>query len=344
MRRIIGIVLLALIVVGGIIGFNLYQRVFAPNVPASLASEYVYIPSNSTFEEVVEQLSSSKIIKDKSSFIWTAERMKYPKNPMRAGRFKITPRMSNYRLIQLLRGGAQSPLRIAVQNKWAIDDVAGLFAQYLEADSLDFLKTFQDEAFLSEFGLNKATAMTAFLPDSYDFYWTETPKKVFNKMISYRDKFWNEDRLQKAANLGLSKEEVYTLASIVQKETNQNDEKARIAGVYLNRLKKGMRLEADPTAKFASGNYKLSRVLYSHLEIDSPYNTYMYAGLPPGPIYMSTKTSIDKTLNAEDHNYIYFCAKPGGTGYHAFAVTYTQHLANAARYHAYARAQRRKNR
>jgi UPF0755 protein len=345
MKKVILIIILGILLVGGFFAFNMYQKVFVPNVNSDLPNDgYVLIPTNSSFEEIATQFQEQGIIKNQSSFEWTAQQMKYAKNPMRAGRYKIEPNWSNRTLITHLRGGLQAPVRMTVHNKWAIEDVAGLLASQLEADSLDFVKVFLDEDFLAQYGLNKETAMTAFIPDTYDFYWNTSPKKLFSKMVSYRDKFWNEGRLAKAKKLGLTKEEVYTMASIVEKETNKNDEKDRVAGVYYNRLRKGMRLEADPTAKFASGNYKLSRVLYSHLEIDSPYNTYKYAGLPPGPIYMSSQSSIDKTLDLENHNYIYFCAKPGGTGYHAFAKSYRQHLNNAAKYHAYSRLQRQKNR
>ena len=344
MKRIFLILAIVLFMVGSFVAFNLYEKVMAPNMPLELPSKYVTISTNSTFEEVRDKLHQEGYILNKSSFEWTADKMKYVKNPMRAGRYEVKPGMSNRALIRHLRGGAQAPVRVVIQNKWAVEDVAGLIAKYLEVDSTDLARTFINEDFLEEFELTKETAMTVFIPDSYDFYWNSTPEKVFEKMVHYRDKFWTAERLAKAEDLNLTKEQVYTLASIVHAETQQNDEKDRVAGVYLNRLRIGMRLEADPTAKFASGNYKLNRVTYDHLNINSPYNTYQVAGLPPGPIYMASKSSINRTLDAEDHDYIYFCAKPGGTGYHAFAKSYNQHLANAAKYHAYAREQRRKKR
>ena len=177
------------------------------------------------------------------------------------------------------------------------------------------------------------TAMTAFIPNTYDFYWNTDAKTFFEKMWKENEVFWSKNnRLNKAKNLNLSKEEVYTLASIVEKETNQNDEKNRMAGVYVNRLKKGMRLQADPTVVFATRDFTTKRVLDKHTQFDSPYNTYMYAGLPPGPISMASISSIDGVLNAEDHDYLYFCAKGDGTGYHSFAKTLSGHNANARRY------------
>lgn len=337
------LIALGVVLVGGFFGYDYYQRLFAPNTPDVLVDEYVLIPTNSTFDEVLEMLDKNGTIKNKESFKWVAEYMSYPKNPMRAGRFKIKPNMSNKSLVTLLRSGEQAPVRLAIHNKWTVEQVAGLVAKQLELDSVDFARTFLDEAYLSQFGLVKETAMTAFIPDSYDVYWNTTTEDFFKKMIFYRDKFWSEDRLAKAKKLGLTKEEVYTLASIVEKETNQNDEKSRIAGVYLNRIDKGWTLGADPTVKFAVGDFKLSRILFSHTDIVSPYNTYKVAGLPPGPIYMSSKASIDHSLDAEKHNYMYFCAEPGGTGHHAFAVTAAQHKANAAKYHAYSREQRRRS-
>lgn len=341
MKKKIGIIVLLLLAVGAYFGYDYYRIIMLPNVPSELPSEYVTIPTGATFEEVSASLAAGGYIKDKDGFVWVAKRMSYAKTPMRAGRYAIKAGWSNRQLVARLRSGAQAPVRIAIHNKWIIHDVAGLLAQHLESDSAAFLAVLQDAELLAEYGLTPELAMTAFIPDSYDFYWNTTPEEVLKKMVYYRDQFWNAERLAKAEKLGLTKEEVYTLASIVEKETNQNSEKDRIAGVYYNRLQKGMRLEADPTAKFATGNFGLGRVLYSHLETDSPYNTYIHTGLPPGPIYMSSKASIDKTLDLEAHDYIYFCAKPGGTGYHAFARTYSQHLTNAAKYHAWAREQRR---
>lgn len=336
------IVLLAIVLIGGYFGYGYYQSIFSPNTPSDLKKEFVYIPTNSSFDEVTAMLVDSGYIKDKSSFVWVANYMDYPSEPMRAGRFKVKPNMSNKALVGLLRSGEQAPVRIAMHNKWTVNHIAGLLAQHLELDSLDFARKFNDEAFLSEFGLDAATSMTAFIPDSYDFYWNTTAEDVFKKMIFYRDKFWNEERTAKAKALGLTKEEVYTLASIVDAETNQSDEMAKIAGLYLNRLKQGIPLESDPTAKFGTGDFTINRVLYKHLEIDSPYNTYKRKGLPPGPIYMSAKSALNHTLNPATHNYIFMCAQPGGTGYHNFASTNAQHERNVAKYRAYSRELRRK--
>lgn len=343
MKKNIRPILIIVLLIGIYFGKDIYNKTFAAIVPDDISSEYVTIPAGLSFGEIADKLYYEGFINSKSDFAWLSKKMKYAKENMRSGRFKVQAGMSNVQLVRLLRSGEQATVRIAVHNKWDIYQVAGLFAESLDGDSITFARAFQDENLLSQYGLTKETAMSVFIPDSYDFYWNETPEKVLKKMDYYRTQFWNESRLNKARALNLKPIEVYTLASIVEKETNNNAEKSRIAGVYYNRLQKRMLLQADPTAKFASGDYKLNRVTFDHTGINSPYNTYVSAGLPPGPIYMASKTSIDKTLNLEKHDYLYFCAKPGGLGEHAFAKTLRQHNVNAARYHKYAREQRRKN-
>lgn len=326
--------------IGGYLGYDYYQKIFSPNVPTSLKSEYVHVPTGSTFEEVVDLLVRENTIIDKSSFEWVADRMNYIKNPMRAGRYKIAPNMSNRALIQTLRSHKQSPVNLIIHNKRTIDQVAGLLGNLFESDSLDFLAYLTNPHNLTPHDLTLQTAMTTFIPNTYHLYWTTTPKGVFERMIQERDKFWTANRKAKAKKLGLSTKEVYTLASIVESETRQNTEKSRVAGVYLNRLEKGMLLQADPTVVFAVGDFTLRRVLKRHLEVNSPYNTYKYKGLPPGPIYMASIASIDRTLDAENHDYLYFCAKPGGGGFHAFAKTLQGHNVNAARYHRWLKEQK----
>jgi UPF0755 protein len=338
------IALFAIALIVGYFGYGYYQNIFSPNTPSDLKKEFVYIPTNSSFDEVLTMLVDSGFIENKSSFVWVANYMDYPKDPMRAGRYKVKPNMSNKALVGLLRNGEQAPVRIAIHNKWTVNHIGGLLAEHLELDSLDFAKTFNDEAYLSQFGLDKQTAMTAFIPDSYDFYWNTSAEDVFKKMVFYRDKFWNEERTAKAKALGLTKEEVYTLASIVDAETDKSDEMSKIAGLYLNRLKRSIPLESDPTAKFGIGDFAINRVLFKHLEVDSPFNTYKRQGLPPGPIYMSAKSALKGTLNPAVHNYIFMCAQPGGTGYHNFATSNAGHERNVAKYRAYSRKLRMQKR
>jgi UPF0755 protein len=341
MKKVI-IGLLAITAIVGFFGYGYYQKFFSANTPSVLRNEFVCVPTNSSFDEVVAMLLDSGYILDKNAFVSVAKYMDYPSEPMRPGRFKIKPNMSSRALVALLKNGEQAAVRVAIHNKWTVNHIAGLLAKNLELDSVDFARTFNDEAFLSQFGLDKTTSMTAFIPDSYDFYWNTTAEDLFKKMIFYRDKFWTEERLAQAKALGLTKEEVYTLASIVDAETDQSDEMARIAGLYLNRIKQDMPLQSDPTAKFGTGDFTLNRVLHEHTAMDSPYNTYKNLGLPPGPIYMAAQSALKHTLNPETHDYIFMCAQPGGTGYHNFAVTFPEHNRNVAKYIAYSRELRKK--
>jgi len=335
MIKKIFIVLLIIAGIAGYFGYEKYKQVLIPNVPEKLEDSFLIIPTGSSFEDVVSILKGKKIIKDESSFRWVAEQMKYIKPQMRAGRFEIQPGWSNRSLVRHLRGGKQSTIKLVLNNERLPEEIAGKVAKFIEADSSDIIELLQNKTYLQQFGLIPETAMSVFIPNTYDFFWNRDAKAFFEKMLQENKKFWTKDtRLKKADNLGLSKEEVYTLASIVERETNQKDEKERMAGVYVNRLKKGMLLQADPTVVFATRDFTARRVLNRHTEYDSPYNTYMYTGLPPGPISMASISSIDGVLNAEDHDYIFFCAKGDGTGYHAFAKTLSGHNANARRYQA----------
>ena len=329
------ILLLALVLAGiaALIGYQKYNEIFGTNVPDTLQSSYVQIPTHSSYQEVVDLLYSNGFIIDTTSFNWVAQRMNYKKADMRSGRFKIEGGWSNRKLIRHLRGGKQSPVKVVLNTERLASDIAGKVSKAIEADSMDLLRLLQDEAYLSKHQLNKETMPTAFIPNTYELFWNTNEKAFFERMIKEREKFWAKDnRLKKAQKLELNKEEVYTLASIVERETNKNQEKARIAGLYYNRLKKGMLLQADPTVVFAVGDFGLRRVLFKHLEIDSPYNTYKNLGLPPGPISLASIASIDGVLNMEDHNYVYFCAKGDGSGLHNFAKTLSGHNANAVRY------------
>lgn len=328
------ILILVLALLGGGIAFQKYQEVFAPNVPAQLEDPYVFIPSGSNYEEVVNILNRQKILIDQSSFDWLAERMKYKKTEMRAGKFKVSPGWSNRQLISHLRGGKQSTVKVVLNNERLIDEVAGKAARFIETDSLSLLKLLTDEAFLNSKGYSRETIMTLFIPNTYDFFWNTTPIQFFERMEKENKNFWSKNhRLDKAKELGMTKGEVYTLASIVERESNKKSERPTVAGLYLNRLKKGILLQADPTVVFANKDFGLRRVLNKHLEFDSPYNTYLYPGLPPGPISMASINSIESVLEAEKHDYIFMCAKPGEIGYHAFAKTLAGHSSNAKKYH-----------
>jgi len=337
-------VLLTLLVIGGIAGFFLwgkYQAVSSSNVPSDVENLFVEIPTNSTFPEVVDILFQNGQIKDTVSFRKVAEWMSYKKPKMRSGRFEIKPDWSNRDLISHLRGGKQSTVKVVFNTGRFVEEIAGKAALNIEADSISIVQLLNDKNFIKGHGYKSETLISLFIPNTYEFFWNTDAKGFFEKMVKEHDRFWKKnDREKKAAQLKMSKEEVYTLASIVERETNKKDEKKRIAGVYLNRLRKGIPLQADPTAVFATRDFTARRVLNKHINFDSPYNTYKYTGLPPGPISVASISSIDGVLNGESHDYIYFCAKPDNSGYHAFAKTLSGHNRNAKKFHNWLNKQR----
>jgi len=260
--------------------------------------------------------------------------MKFKKPVMRAGQFKITPGSSNINLIRHLRSGKQTPVKVIINNERFVGEIISKVAPLLEPDSMDFMVLAEDPNYLSSLNYTPETFISMFIPNTYEFYWNSTPREFYERLKKENEKFWSKsNRLQKAENLGLNKEEVYTLGSIIQRETNSKPELPVIAGLYLNRLESGMLLQADPTVVFANKEFGLRRVLNKHLKKDSPYNTYMYKGLPPGPISMASIAAIDGVLNKAEHDYIFFCAKPDNSGTHAFAKTLAGHNANARKFH-----------
>jgi len=332
-KKFFGLLLFIALLTASILGYQYYQKIFAPNVPAKLRTAYLLIPSNTDFQGVVDSLHFNKFIKDTTSFRQLAVRMNYKQDNMRAGRFEIKPNWSNYELIKHLRGGEQASVKVVLNVERTTENVAAKVARFIESDSLSLVTLMQDEAYLQEIGFSVETLMSLFIPNTYEFYWNTAPKQFMEKMLKEHKRFWEkENRLGKAKKLNLTPAEVYTLASIVEKETLRKEEKNRMAGVYLNRLKIGMRLQADPTAVFATRDFDTKRVTNYHIGFDSPYNTYLYAGLPPGPIHIASISSIDGVLNAEQHDYYYFCARGDESGLHNFARTLEQHNANVKTY------------
>ena len=334
MGRIIRITLLSILVLGLAAGFYVYNKyVKGPAVPNGLSSYILTIPTNSDYETVIDSLQQNDFVSDVQMFNLFAERMNYIKNPMRAGRYELKPGWNMIELIRHLRGGKQAPVKLVLHNERLTEQVAAKAANFIEPDSLTIWQLFQDEAYLESIDYTPETLMSLFIPNTYEFFWNTSPKGFMERMIKEHDSFWSKNnRLAKAAALGMSQSEIYTLASIVEKETLVNTERTRMAGVYLNRLKIGMPLQADPTAVFATRDFDTPRVTHYHTKFDSPYNTYMYAGLPPGPISMASIGSIDAVLNVEKHDYLYFCAKGDGSGLHNFAKTLSQHNRNARIY------------
>lgn len=333
-------ILLVLLLAGAAIAYLGYQSIFAPNVLVGQDEKVIAIPTGSSYEEILGQLQEESILKNSSSFDRVASWMDYKESKVASGLFTIKPNWSNKELLALLRSGKQTPVKITFNNVRTKEDLAGKISTYIELDSLELVDYFKDSTLHTQYGLNAENFMTLFIPNTYEFFWNVTKEKLVERLAKENEKFWaKEDRLAKAQKLGFDPSEVYTLASIVEKESLRNDEKPTIAGLYLNRLEIGMPLQADPTVVFANGDFDLRRVLFKHLEFDSPYNTYLYRGLPPGPIYMPSIKSIDAVLNRKEHNYLYFCASPEVQGAHLFASTLSEHNANARRYHRWLNAQ-----
>jgi UPF0755 protein len=331
-RKVLISLLFLIVIVGGGTAYYTYTRVYQPNVDtAGKEQTYVFIKTGSNFEDVLINLEQNHIIKNSSSFQWVAERKGY-KNKVRPGKYKIRRNMSNNELVNLLRSGVQEPVKLVFNEARTKSDFIEVIHKQIDADKDELNKLINDDSYLSDLGLNSKNVLTLFIPNTYEFYWNTSAKQFIERMAKENEKFWTKNRIQKAQQLGLSKAEVSTLASIVQQESRVVDEQPIIAGVYLNRLKKGMRLQADPTVIFAIGDFTIKRVLNMHLEYDSPYNTYKYAGLPPGPICMPYSTTIDAVLNRKQHNYVYFCAKEDFSGRHNFAANIAEHDRNAAKF------------
>ncbi|QCR24629.1 endolytic transglycosylase MltG [Pontibacter sp. SGAir0037] len=310
-----------------------YQIVYTPNVDTKGKETYVYIPTGATYEQAMAAVEATKSIIDPLSFHFMAKLMDYDKL-VKPGRYKVENGWSNRQLIGVLRLGEQTPLNLTFNNIRLRSQLAERLASELEPGVAEIDSLLNDQAYLETLGFDTTTVVAMFIPNTYEVYWTTTATGLMERMKAEYDKFWTAERKAKADKLGLSQKEVSTLASIVQAEQARHaDERPRVAGVYLNRLKRGMLLQADPTVVFSVGDFSIRRVLNVHLQHDSPYNTYKYKGLPPGPINVPTISAIDAVLNPEQHNYLYFCAKDDFSGYHAFATTESEHLANARRFH-----------
>lgn len=314
----------------GIHGYQLYHYIFDKNIhtPGS-----IIIPLNATYDQVVDSLKKHNIITNYKAFDWVAKRKKYAES-IKSGKYLLDKGLNTNEILNMLKSGNQQPINVTFNNLRFIEELAGAVSKYIEPDSTELIQKFNDPAIQEKFGFNKNTFHCMFIPNTYEFYWTTTSDQFLERMSMEYKRFWNEERTNKAKELGLTPEEVMTVASIVQEESNKASEKPVIAGLYLNRIKRGMLLQADPTVKFALGNFRIKRVLKTHLEFDSPYNTYKYAGLPPGPINFPEIQSIESVLNAAKTQYIYMCAREDFSGYHNFSRTLSGHNENARKYKA----------
>ncbi|WP_017732409.1 endolytic transglycosylase MltG [Nafulsella turpanensis] len=311
--------------------FYAYQIVFTPNILVEQEDRSLIIQPEESFEELRKRLHKEGIIQDMISFSFLSKLMEYPEN-VKPGHYVLKKDMSNLEAIRLLRSGMQTPVNVTFNNVRTKELLAKELSENLMAEEEELYRLMHDSATLARYGFDSLNVVSMFIPNTYEFFWTTSAEEVFERMHEEYEKFWNEERRAKAEQLGLNPKEVSVLASIVKAETSKRDEMPRVAGVYLNRLDKNMRLEADPTLIFAANDFTIRRVLNEHKKIDSPYNTYMYAGLPPGPINVPSITAIDAVLNAEDHRFLFFCAREDFSGYHNFAATYREHLRNARKW------------
>ncbi len=325
------IILIIIAVVGGFFVYKAYLSAYSSNVSTD-KEEFIYVPTGSDYEDLLNILENSGFVNDMNSFEEIAKVKKFGEK-INPGKYKLTNGMSNNDLVNMFRSGNQTPVKVTFISVRTLNILAGKAAANIEADSAEIAQLLNNKEIAEKYGFNKQTFCSMFIPNTYEFWWNTSAEEFVQRMADEYKKFWNAERKNKAKSLGLSQSQISTLASIVESETQKNDEKARVAGVYINRLKKDWLLQADPTVKFAVGDPTLKRILNKHLEVNSPYNTYKHKGLPPGPICIPSTSSLEAVLNYEHHNYMYFCAKEDFSGYHNFAVTNAQHSANATRYH-----------
>ncbi|MCF0165112.1 MAG: endolytic transglycosylase MltG [Bacteroidales bacterium] len=310
--------------------YNIYVRDYQANTIENDAVIYIY--RHTDYEGLIDSVKNAGILKNEKSFERSAKHAGLD-TIFKPGRYVIASGLNNKGLVRTFARGWQTPVKLVMQGYIRNSEkMASFLSKKLEADSLDFIRAMQDTALMHELGFKKETYLSIFIPNTYEVYWTVTPNEFLQRMKKEYDNFWNESRLAKAKEIGLTQDEVHTLASIVIEETKYQPEMATVAGVYINRLKIGMKLQADPTVKFALNAEGITRVLNKHLEVDSPYNTYKYEGLPPGPITIAPIQAIDAVLNYKRHNYLYFCAKETFDGQHRFASSYAEHLLNARAY------------
>lgn len=332
-KKIITIIAVVLIAVLLIYGGILANQVFSKNTKFSEKELYVQVPTGSSYEEVKKILEP--LVENMNRFEMVANKRSYPEN-VKPGRFLLTNGMNSYQLVKALRSNV--PVKLAFNNQERLENFAGRVGSQIEPDSLTLLKTFKDSTFLKENGFTDENVLVVFIPNTYEVYWNISAEKFRDKMIKEYRNFWNKERTDKAAKQGLTPVEATILASIVHKESVKKDERPRIAGVYLNRMKLEMPLQADPTVIFAKKKKDndfdqiIKRVFYNDLFLNSPYNTYKVIGLPPGPIAMPDITALEAVLAPEKHDFIYFCASVDRFGYHEFAATLPEHNVNAKKY------------
>jgi len=319
-----GILIIALLIL-------IYRSVFGISIHAEMPEKIIIIPTGASYEQVLDSLLSNHIIENGKIFDWVAKKKNYPAL-IKPGRYIIDQDFSYNAFINMLRSGRQTPVRITFQNIRTLNQLAGKIGRQIEADSAQIMSFLSNDSNYIADGFKKETVIAVFIPNTYEIYRNTDARGLYNRMLKEYRKFWDGDRLARASEKGLDPVEVAILASIIDDEVVKADEKPRIAGVYLNRLKRGIPMQACPTIKFALNDFTITRVLYKHLQINSPYNTYMHGGFPPGPIGCPSIEGIEAVLNAEDHDYLYFAARADFSGYHNFSRTLAEHNHYAAIY------------
>ena len=319
-----------MILIGAIGAGTGYYYLFAPQFHPKKTA-YIHIDRDDTIDSICNKLKNKGNPKSLTGFHWLAQYREYPQN-IRTGRYAIRPKENVYHVFSRLYRGYQEPMNLTIGSVRTLDKIARSAGKQLMIDSAEIARTMNDSAFLQKIGYTTETMPGLFIPNTYQVYWDMSVEEFFERMQKEHRKFWNQERLAKATAIGLTAAEVSTLASIVEEETNNNQEKPMVAGLYINRLHAGMPLQADPTVKFALQDFGLRRITNAHLEINSPYNTYLNTGLPPGPIRIPSPIGLDAVLNYTRHNYIYMCAKEDFSGTHNFASNYAEHVKNARKY------------
>jgi UPF0755 protein len=328
-KKFIVVMVIILIIALGFTGLNYYLKYFGPNVTGK--QEYLYIHTGANFNDVFKTIKDEGIVKDSATFYWSAQNMNYITR-VKPGRYRLHEGMSNRKLINMLASGNQEAVTLSFHNLRLKEEFAGFVSKKIEPDSVAILRLLDSASFVQQYGFTTENVYTMFLPNSYQIYWNTTPEKFFKRMYANYEKFWTPERKQKAADINLDPIQVSILASIVDAEALHDDEMPTVAGLYLNRLKKGMKLEADPTVIFAQNDFTIKRVLKRYLSINSPYNTYLHTGLPPGPIMMPSVNAVNSVLDYKKSDYIYMCAKEDFSGYHNFATNMADHLVNAHKF------------
>ncbi len=338
MKRTNKLVIASISGIVGLVVLTIVYFLFIPQKTGNAETLYFQIRDNSTLQNISDSLFTKERLSSKTSFLIASKIIGFPKIGennlaiVRSGRYEIKNGSSFFNIIRKIKNGSQTPVKLTFNNLRTKDQLINKMCNLLMCDSTEFRALLNDTAFLKQYELSPETAVILFIPNTYEIYWDTDAKELFKRMNKEFTVFWNDQRISKLKNSGLSKAQVHILASIVEEETNSSTERPMVAGLYLNRLKIGMPLQADPTIKFAIADFELKRIRSKHTAIDSPYNTYKNTGLPPGPIRLASPSGIDAVLNAAKHDYIFMCAKETLNGEHNFARNLNEHLRNARKY------------